>query len=224
MAKQKNDLGKATKLADLLDGKEIKQDFGVPEDETPDLYSGLTERQKLIQRLTLRRLTQRAIATALNVSPATVNTELMAIRAHHVARGTTSNRAEIIGEALTVYDEVEKYAWDTFHGSKPENPLRLKALEMVMKARGESLKIQGNLGLLAHTEVNAVDSAAGAALLAKFEGTIRSLLVDQIARVHLAPSELEDPTPPPGTDSECTPSVIDLTRLEDPTPPTDDEK
>ncbi len=217
MPKQKNELTKATKLADLLDGKEIKQDFGVSEPEETDIYSGLTERQKVIQRLALRRLTQRAIATALNVSPATVNVELAAIRQHHIARGTTANRAEIIGEALTVYDEVEKYAWDTFHNAKPENPLRLKALEMVMKARGESLKIQGNLGLLAHTEADAVDSAAGAALLAKFEGTIRSLLVEQIAKTHLAPSTLEDPTPP-GMDSESVPT-IDLTALEDPTPP-----
>lgn len=212
-------LKKAKALADALDGREIKAELGIPEDDDPEIWTGLTERQRLIQRLSLRKLTQRAIANALGISPAMVNKELARIREIHERRGTGENRAAIVGEALTVYDEIERSAWEIAGTSEKDPRMKIKALELVMKARAESIKLQSSLGLL-REHVIASDGDVNRMLFEKFNDTIRDLLIGRIAEAHLTSSPLEAPEPPM-LDGDAG-NTFGMRPLEAPEPPEDE--
>lgn len=209
------DVIKAQKFADKVDGLDVKKKLLgelEKEDEEPDIFDGLTERQKVIQRLVLRKFSQRAIAQALNLSPALVNREIAKIKKLHLDKGTNVD-ASTIGEAITVYEEVESRAWEVYQSADTPQ-MRLKALETVMKARAQHLSTLSDMGLINSTKSNKEEQEATALkLLEKWESSVKTMLIEKMASTMLSP--LPEPTPP---------EPPQFTPLEEPAPPSDDEQ
>ena len=129
-------LAKADEMADAL------------ADPKPDelvVLEGLTDRQQTIVKLKVRGMTQSAIAQLLSITPARVSQEMRVVRHHFAIKGSEIDESAVVGESLTIYEEVEKRAWEVFH---TDGGKKLRALDSVMTAREKQVKLLMDLGLL----------------------------------------------------------------------------
>ncbi len=84
---------------------------------------------------------------------------LARIREHHLARGTDINQAIVIGETMSLFEELETEAQHILVTSKNNpDPVagitdRIKSVELISKLRGELIKQMQSLGLLKNANV-----------------------------------------------------------------------
>lgn len=136
----KSDLKKCNDMLDALATEEEK------EKET-EAYGGLTERQQIIMRFKLRGLSQKAIGNFLNLSQPIISGEIKKIKKHMQTKGSVINQNEIIGETVSLYEEVEAKAWELYTQG-PDTGSKAKALAIVMQAREKNVKLLMDLGKL----------------------------------------------------------------------------
>ena len=183
------------KTALLKQAKEITNQLG---DETPDqlaLLNGLSEQQQTIVRFKIRGLTQVAIARFLKVTPARVSQEVKAIREHHIAKGSSVNQAALVGETLSIYEEVERKSWEVFHS---EEGKKLRALETVMTARDRQMKLMMDLGLVKRAAIEHTSTVVVSPLMSSLTPERREEVIATLIQPApgLAPSPPEDDEDP----------------------------
>jgi DNA-binding CsgD family transcriptional regulator len=110
------------------------------------VVAGLTDQQKAVVQLKLRGFNQSSIAGVLKVSQARVSQEMAEIKQHFHERGSSIDQKELIGESITIFEEVEKEAWKLYH--KLEDDKKLKALDTVMTSREKQVKLLMEVGLI----------------------------------------------------------------------------
>lgn len=146
-SRQKEDMDAATKsalsLADVLTSPQQKQ---IEEDE--NLFEGLTDRQEAIAKLRLRGLSQKAIAQALGVTQPYISKEMSKIKQHLVDTGREVDQDYIVGQSITLYDEVGRSAWAIYASQETETKDKIKALQLVMQARERHDKLLMEVGKL----------------------------------------------------------------------------
>lgn len=152
---------------------------------------GLTEQQQLIARFKLRGLSQKALANLLDVTPARISQEVKAIRQHFQARGSYVDQAVTVGETSTLYEEVERRAWEVYHDPN-DSSKRLRALETVMSARERHIKLLMDLGLMKRA---AIEHQHGVAVSPVMEALTPERREEIVARI-IEPTAGAEPTPP----------------------------
>lgn len=176
--------------SDLLTaGNKVADELG---EDTPDqlaLLDGLTDQQQTIARFKMRGLSQKAIAKFLSVSAARVSQEVKAIREHHISRGSDVNQAALVGETVTLYEEVEKKGWEVFHADESK---RLRALDTVMKARESQMKMMMDLGLVKRAAIEHNTTVSVSPLMSSLTDEKKDAIVARI--IETAPGV--EPTPP----------------------------
>lgn len=158
------------------------------------LLKELSEQQQLIARLKLRGMSQKAIANVLDVTPQRISQEVRTIREHFRARGASVNQEVVVGETVTLYEEVERKAWEVFNDK--DNPKKLRALDTVMSAREKHLKLLMDLGLMKRA---AIEHQHGIAKSPVFESLTPEKRQEIVARIIEQPTGAA-PTPPDDED------------------------
>ena len=196
-------VAKGDELADMLADD-------IPSQEK--LLDGLTEKDRLILRLKLRGFTQTAIAKVVDLKQPAVSKALARIRNVHEAKGLAVNQGVVVGETLSVYQEVERRGWEIHHADDSKS---LRALDTVMTAREKQLKLLMDLGLLkrAATEHKHLHEASPLVQKLAEDGQTQEV-VAQVIDSQLTP--LEAPEPPVPEDDKMV--DVEFKELEEPAP------
>jgi len=155
---------------------------------------GLTERQIQILKLSLRGFPQTLIASVVKVSQPTVSIELKKIREHMKARGGGVDQDMVVGQSLTIYDDVQQKAYDLYHtADDPAN--KLKSMQLLLQSVKDRNKLLMDLGLMERAAQNVNHSIVQPS---KFVEAWNAGQVQQAARALLEAgfTPLEEPKPP----------------------------
>lgn len=161
------------------------------EKSEPDLYDGLTDQQKVIARLKMRGLSQSAISKVMNVSQPYISKMLRIIREHQAARGKTVDQNFVVGETMSIYEEIESKAWELYHSQGED---KAKALSLILTAREKQTKLLMDLGRLEKASSKSEVSVNIAPFLEKWEKHNVQELAHSAIQSKL--SDLEAPEPP----------------------------
>lgn len=112
------------------------------------ILEGLTDRQRTIAKLKLRGLSQKLMAEMLDLTPARISQEVAAIREHFISKGSDINQAALVGETVTLYEQVEQEAWRIFYAEDTSKQIKLRTLDTIMSAREKNVKLLMDLGLI----------------------------------------------------------------------------
>ena len=196
--KKKEGLARGAALAGTPE-LETKPTSPFLDDVTKDPWHGLTERQVTISRLKMRGLSQTAIASVLGVSQPIVSKELKKIKKVHQERGVTLDKNAMVGQTVSVYEEVEQKAWELFHTSPDDSSHKSQALSLVMQARDKQIKLMTDLGFI-EKAAQKVDHSiqVKAPLLESWDKQGKQRLSENILVAQLNP--LDEPEPPEDDD------------------------
>lgn len=203
-------------IAELVAGKipsNLKPaELPIPYDlrEIEDPFSGLTERQKRIARYRMRGMSQQAIANLEHTSQPVISQELKKIKEWQIERGANVDQAAIVGNALSLYEEVEHSAW-LLYGNASEVGDKAKLLAVIMSARDKHNKLLTDLGLLKKAGQEIKHTIEVSEFIQNWkDGSAKKALADSLVMGQL--KALPEP--------ELDPEIIDA--VIEPNPPTND--
>ena len=179
-----------------------------------DPWTGLTERQKTVQEMKLRGVSQVSIARFLGISQPLVWHELKAIREIHARRGVTVDTNAIAGETLSLYEELFTKALKTFYEIKNDNPLasqsKLQAINVMATLQDKKIKLLMDLGIIqkASTKIEHEHSLVnkGPTFVDLWQKRDKQVLASNIIESTFTP--LAEPEPPKE-------EIIDVEEMED---------
>jgi hypothetical protein len=185
--------------------KNEPDDLMLAEDSLAELPAELTERQRSIYNLKLRGLTQAAIAKVvknkdggLGVSQPMIAKEWRKIKQVFKDQGRNIDQEQVVGESVSLYQEVEQRAWEMYFTHKAEKPSAAnKALDTVMAAREKTNKLMMDLGILQKAKIEHEHTMTVAPFFQQFdnlEEEQKQNALRNVIDVHLG--ELEEPEPP----------------------------
>lgn len=176
----------------------------VVEAEKDNPYEGLTERQQLIARMRLRGFSQTAMAQVLGVSQPIVSKELKRVREHMSKRGASVDQNLVIGETTSLYEEVERRAWELYHDDEYGD--KAKALQLVLQSREKHTKLLMDLGRLEKAGNKITHEVKVSPFLRDFEDRKEEVVE---ALVNATLTQLPAPVPPEYDDVEDAEMVED---------------
>lgn len=170
----------------------------VTDDIINDPPNELNERQRRIVNYRLRGLTQTAIADLESVSQPYIAKEMRRIREIYKEQGRTIDQEMVVGETVSLYQEVEKRAWELYFAHKKDKPSAAnKALDTVMVSREKTVKLMMDLGIMrkAATEVeHTVHVAPFIQQFSSLSSEEKQAALSNVISANL--SNLEEPEPP----------------------------
>lgn len=185
--KKKDEMVKApSKIAEAIDN--------LVKNPAPEL----TERQRRIINFTLRGFTQTAIAKVEEVSQPYINKEIKKIREIHKAQGRDIDQELVVGETVSIYQEVERQAWALYFEHKTDKPSAAnKALDTVMASRDKTSKLLMDLGILNRKAVEHDHNIKVAPFMEKFDNMRDEAKQAELKNIiDVSFNELEEPEPP----------------------------
>ena len=167
--------------------------------DVEDSVVGLTDRQREVFKLTLRGLTQRAIAEVLNISQPAVAKHWKAVKEKFAEIGASVNQDQVVGESVSLYSEVEQQAWALFYTAKTagKGAEANRALTTIMTARDKQLQLLMDLGLLRRAAIEHEHKVTASPLVQAWEqGDPQKKMEISSSVIETQLDELEDPEPP----------------------------
>ena len=192
-----SNLEKSKKTVDLIAGKDPPTDaVSTLSTADKDPWLGLTERQRQVQRLKLRGVSQAVIAKVLGVAQPTISRELAEIREVHRSKGIAIDKEAFIGESVSVYEEVEHKAWEMYMGLPDDSPIKIQALQLVMAAREKQTKVLVDIGLIekASQRVEHTFKVTNPTLIDSWDQEGKARLAETVLSSQL--KSLPEPSPP----------------------------
>jgi predicted transcriptional regulator len=120
-----------------------------------DPWAGLTDRQKKIQEMYMRGMSQSTMAKLFQVSQPMIAKELKNIRRKHAERGVAIDKNSYAGETISIYEELFSKALRTFYEIDKNNGLapqmRLQAINTMATLREKQTKLLMDLGIIDKT-------------------------------------------------------------------------
>lgn len=157
----------------------------------------LSERQRRIVNYRMRGLTQKAIGDLEQVSQPMIAKELRKIREVYKEQGRTVDGEMVVGESVSLFQEVEKKAWELYYTHKKERPSAAnKALDTIMASREKTNKLMMDLGILrkAATEIEHKIVAPFVEQFTSMSPEKKQQALGNVITVNL--KELDEPEPP----------------------------
>ncbi|NJL54096.1 helix-turn-helix domain-containing protein [bacterium] len=186
--------------------EDVEIPYQLTQQEEVDPFSGLNDRQKMIARLRMRGLSQSAIAKVIGVSQPIISKELARIKEWQIERGASVDQAAVVGNTVSLYEEIEHRAWEIYHSAQSTDggADKAKALSLVMTARDKHTKLLMDLGLLKRAANETKHTVQVSPFMEKWnDGSAKKALADSIVTKQL--STLAEPTPDPDwVDAEFT--------------------
>jgi hypothetical protein len=163
-----------------------------------DPPSELNERQRRVLNYRFRGLTQTAIAKLEDVSQPMIAKEIRTIKKIFAEQGRTIDQEQVVGESVSLYQEVEQRAWEIYFTHKKEKPSAAnKALDTVMASREKTVKLLMDLGIMKKAAIEHEHTMKVAPFFEQFdslEDQQKQNALRNVIDVHLG--ELEEPEPP----------------------------
>lgn len=185
------------------------------DDLIQDPPSDLSERQRRIINFRLRGFTQKAIAKVEDVSQPMIAKEIAKIREIYKLQGRTVDQELVVGEAVSIYQEVERRSWEIYFLHKKSTPTAaMKALDTVMASREKTHKLLMDLGIMRKAASSVEHTFKVAPFIEQFE----QMPIEEKERrlsniIDSSLSDLKEPEPPQLL------ADIELANLEEPEPP-----
>jgi transcriptional regulator with XRE-family HTH domain len=110
-----------------------------------DTLEGLSDQEQVVVRMKLAGLSQEAISKVLGLTKGRISQIVKRIREHYESKGRSISQDRVIGESITLYEEVEHKAWEVYHN---QDSKKLRALEVIMNAREKQLSLLMDLGII----------------------------------------------------------------------------
>lgn len=193
----------ANKIATII-GPEEKAD------EVDPLFMGLSVVQKTLVRLRSRGLTHKEIANIRGITPQAVSWEFGKIKEYYAAKGKAIDQDSLVGETVSIFNEIEQKAWDIVHSDKADDDTKLKAMNTVMSARERHTKLLMDIGRLdkAAKKVEHTLTNEDSTFISKLRENPALLqgAVKNVIEAHL--TELAAPVPPSVIDDEISEAEI----------------
>ena len=108
----------------------------------------LSERRQEVIRLRLRGMTLREIAKSLGCGAMTIKRDLDAVKQEVHQKVSQFDRDYALGTSLSVYEQIEKEAWEQYYGCSQGSPGRAQFLNLVRTARNDQVKLLADVGLI----------------------------------------------------------------------------
>lgn len=199
----------------LIEETGVELAFEYDESHLPEM----TDKQKEIFKLKLRGLSQSAIAKVLGITQQMVSKHWLANKKKFQKMGEQMNQPALVGESVSLYNEVGERAWDLYYAARKAGKLgdANRALATVMTAKDKQLSLLMDLGLLRRAAVEHEHRVVESPLVKKWreqEGTVQEV-VAEVIETQL--DQLEEPEPP------MLPDIIDGEVLEEPVPPGEED-
>lgn len=182
-------------VKEFVDGTNIELGFEYSEDMLPDL----TEKQRQIFKLRLRGLSQSAIAKIVGISQQAVSKHWKLIKKKFQKMGDQVNQPAIVGESVSLYNEVGERSWDLFYLAKDKEKYgdALRALKLIVDSRKEMLNMLMELGLLKRAAIEHEHKVTASPLIEQWtdgEAQKKMEIVTNVIGTQL--EDLEEPEPP----------------------------
>lgn len=113
-----------------------------------DPFEGLTERQRRLVRLRFRGMSWETAGKMVGISDHTVWQEANAIKAHYEKCGMSVDQNLLVGESLSVFDEVSAQAWQLAMNNEASPGEKIKALQLVLSAKEKQNKLLLDIGVM----------------------------------------------------------------------------
>lgn len=187
----------------------------VLQDEDKDPWSGLTERQILIQRLKMRGIPQKTIGQICGgISQTMVCKELKAIREIHKQRGVALDREAYVGESISIHEELLTKAWDIFYRIPDDNPIayqtKLQAINTIASLRDKHTKLLTDLGIIdkvPQKHEHDLRLSRGPSVVDNWSTEKKQKIAEAVLLADFKP--LEDPVPPEDDISDAEFTEVD---------------
>jgi DNA-binding CsgD family transcriptional regulator len=181
----------------------------------------LTDKQKQVFKLKLRGFTQRAIGEVMGISQPAVAGHWKAIRTRFAEVGASIDQNQVVGESVSLFQEVEERAWDLFYTAKSAGKLgdSNRALATIMTAREKSLTLLMDLGLLRRAAVEHEHHVTASPLIEQWrsgDAQNKMRVTTRVIETQLDP--LDEPQPPEDIEDA---EFFELDKLDEPTPDMD---
>lgn len=181
----------------------------------------LTDKQRQVLKLKLRGFTQKAIGEVMGISQPAVSKHWNKIQTRFATIGATIDQHQVVGESVSLFQEIEEQAWNLFYTAKQVGKLgdANKALSSIMTARDKSLNLLMDLGLLRRAAVEHEHMVSASPLIEAWrKGDAQKKMSVTTRVIETQLDMLEDPLPP--VDIEDA-ELIELDVLDEPSPDVD---
>jgi len=125
----------------------------------------ILDRRRTVRRMRMRGMSYRDIARKLGVGAMTIKRDLDYIREEHRTRLSALDREEYVGEALSVYEELELRAWQDYEALLPGDKDREKFARVIKDARADQNKLLMDLGVLVRAPTESVIRVSNEAIM-----------------------------------------------------------
>ena len=176
---------------------------------------GLTERQKRILKLALRGVSQNAMARIEGVSQPMIAKEWAKVKKALAEKGSGVDQQEVVGTAMSVYEEVEARGWELYTTAMQEKNTSEanKALSTVMTARDKHMKLMMDIGLVKRASIDHNHKVEGVSpFLENWKASEKQEMAAYIVTKQLP--ALEEPVPPQNHEEDL-PSDAEWESIED---------
>lgn len=106
-------------------------------------------RRKEVIKLRMRGLGLRTIAKELGVGHMTIKRDLAAIAEETRQKMEQLDRDHLLADCVSVYEEIEKNAWDQYHRCANGTQMKAQFLNVVRSARNDQVKLLTDIGMIA---------------------------------------------------------------------------
>jgi len=181
-------------------GTDISEDHSGDESKLSMIQEAtLSAEERKVLKFILRGFSSGTIARVLNRSESSVNALRSKIRAKITKVGESVDQAHLVGYTVSVFEEVEEKAWEMYYRASEDKGQRdrVKALELVMKAREKQLKLLMDVGLLQKAENVVTHEVTMTPFLEKWDQNGRQAVAKAVIESTL--DKLADPVAPDDT-------------------------
>lgn len=170
-----------------------------------DPWYGLTDRQKQVQEMFMRGISQTTMGKILGISQSMVFKELTAIRKKHAERGVAIDKNSYAGETISIYEELFSKALRTFYEIDKENALgpqmKLQAINTMATLREKQTKLLMDLGIIDKASTKVEHSLTDKrTFVESWSSEAKQKLAQNLLEAGF--QELEEPAPPEPEDAE----------------------
>jgi len=116
---------------------------------TKDIRDDIIDRRRLILQLKIKGLSNKEIGKQANCPISVVRKDLLFIQKANLERCNVIERNAIIGESLSVFEEVERRYWEELEMAPAGSTQRKQYLDSIQTARNNQLKLLSDLGFIA---------------------------------------------------------------------------
>lgn len=183
----------------------------------------LSARQRRIINYRLRGMTQAAIASLEKVSQPMIAKEQRRIREIYKEQGRTIDSELVMGETVSLYQEIERRGWELYFLHKEERPSAAnKALDTIMASRDKTIKLMMDLGIMKKAAKEVEHKIQVAPFMEQFASL--SAEKKQAALSNVITIQLEDLDEPEPPRLEADYILLDEYNVEEPEPPEEEEE